>query len=82
MDASAMIAELTRMEEELGERLGEIEAEEAQDTATPQKPDFATLLDEMSQKQLDNLYKELYFKEAKTEQDEEMFAAVAEALDP
>ena len=36
----------------------------------------------MSQKQLDNLYKDFCFKDPQTEEDEEMFAAVAEALDP
>ena len=36
----------------------------------------------MSQKQLDNLYKELYFKEDKTDSDEEKFAAISAALAP
>ena len=43
MDASAMIAEITKMEEVLAERMEEIEAAEAQDTAMPQKLDFAKL---------------------------------------
>ena len=70
------------MEKELGERLAEIEAEEAQDTAMPQKPDFAASLEEMSPKQLDDLYKEFYFKEEKIDSDEEKFAAISAALAP
>ena len=68
MEASEVIAELSKMDAELAEQMEEIEAvEEAQDAAMLQKPDFLKN-DKMSQKKLDDLYKELYFKEEKTEQ--------------
>ena len=74
MEASEVIAELGKMDAELAEQMEEIEAvEEAQDAAMLQKPDFVKN-DKMSQKKLDDLYKELYFKEEKTEQYLDLFA--------
>ncbi len=76
-DTSAMLAELTKMENILDEAEKADKPAEAEDSAMPQQTGLGKSLFEMSQKELENLYKPLYFKMPKTEEDEEHFAAVA-----
>ena len=77
MDTSTMLAELKKMENVLDDAEKAEKTAEAEDSAMPQQTGITKSLFEMSQKELENLYKALYFKMPKTEEDEEHFAAVA-----
>ena len=68
MDTSTMRAELTKMENLLDEARNADKPAEAEDSAMPQQTGLGKSLFEMSQKELENLYKALHFKMPKTEE--------------